>query len=170
MMQAELSPDQQLALEEYKILVNQLDSSESLFNKWESGYLIVNGFIITLFGNLMLKTDSATVLIMQVFLCMLGAGICYQWARMLGRSLLYSIAREERIKLLENFLSRPVKPATADGLVLFQSSGFIKDYVYKRTGNWKNKTSTYKIRLQLPIVFIFIWLCILSIAVLIYLL
>ena len=107
--------EDEVLLEEYKLLRALMSNSENTLVAWERTFLLTNAFVIGAVGALVGKSDpNASVTTLIVVLLTFAIIACIFWARLVARTYLFGAARDERLMEIEGHLQRLHGPDVFD--------------------------------------------------------
>lgn len=161
-MDSELTKEEKLLLEEYKIGWDAYYRSEAIYTSWERFFALAEGIIVAITAQLLLS-ETSILWFVAFLLGILGIIMTLFWFLIQARDFRFSEARGLRLKEIENLMSRPSKEDPKIMVFAFYNE-YIK-ILEKRATKWYETQSTWLLRKIIPILFIVVWIiiCVLSI-------
>jgi len=153
----ELTVEEKLLLEEYKIGFDAYYRSETLYSTWENFFMVAEGIIVAVTAQLLLS--NVRILWLVAFLVgFFGMIISFFWFLIQARNYRFSESRGARLREVENLLSRSFEGNKKDMVFTFIKRH--RQILDERTVNWYEKQPTWRLRKIIPVFFVAIWLAI----------
>jgi len=153
-----LSSEEQLALEEYKLVFEAYHRSEDIFTRWENLFLLAETIMLSGSLQLIIQRQIAVIQFIPILLGIGGTALSLLWFFIISRSYLFSQKRIERLKEIEKYLQKTIT-SNEEKISIFSYINYISETTDPRHQKipFHQRLSSWKCRKALPLIFTYIW-------------